>query len=177
MLETNRFILKPAIIENAEEITEFYIQNRMNFKAFFPNFPDNFYTLNHQMNVIKKQDNPFKNPRNVTFWVFHKENHKLVAYTKLSEIIRGYFQNCFISYAVHKDFQNLGFATEIVKRTIGFAFEELKLHRIEANIVVHNRASIKVAKNCSFHLEGISKNYLKIDDAWQDHFRFVFIGE
>lgn len=176
MLETNRFILKPSCIENAEEITNFYIQNRKHFQAYFPNFSDSFYTLNYQMELIKNQDNPFKNPRNIAFWAFHKENNKLVAYVKLSEIIRGFFQSCFLSYAVHNDFQNLGFATEIVKRTIGFAFEDLKLHRIEANIVHHNNASIKVAEKCGFQLEGISKKYLKINNAWQDHFRFVFLN-
>jgi len=177
MLETKRFILKPASIENADEITAFYCHNRKHFKPYFPNFSEDFYTSNYQIETIKNQDNPFKHPRNVTFWVFHKNNHKLVAYTKLSEIIRGFFQNCFISYAVHKDFQNLGFATEIVKRTVGFAFEDLKLHRIEANIVAHNDASIKVVEKCGFNLEGISKKYLKINDTWQDHFRFVFMQE
>ena len=42
-----------------------------------------------------------------------------------------------------------------------YAFEELGLHRIEANVMPKNKASLRVLEKNQFINEGISKYYLK----------------
>lgn len=56
-------------------------------------------------------------------------------------------------------------------------FEELKLHRVEANVQPTNTASIKLVTRCGFLKEGFSRRYLKINNVWCDHFRFALTYE
>ena len=58
-------------------------------------------------------------------------------------------------------FTGKGFMTEAISLILKFAFEDLKLHRIEANIQPHNLASIAVVKKNGFSKEGFSPKYLK----------------
>jgi ribosomal-protein-alanine N-acetyltransferase len=70
-----------------------------------------------------------------------------------------------------------GIATEAVKRIIEFTFDELILHRLEANVIPSNTASIKVLEKLNFVKEGYSENYLKINGRWQDHLRYALINK
>jgi ribosomal-protein-alanine N-acetyltransferase len=58
-----------------------------------------------------------------------------------------------------------------------FAFNELRLHRVEANIQPQNRASIAVLKRNGFSREGFSRRYLKIGGRWRDHERWAIVKE
>ena len=42
--------------------------------------------------------------------------------------------------------------TEAVEAAAGIAFEDLGLHRIEANIMPKNRASLRVAEKAGFYM-------------------------
>ena len=54
-----------------------------------------------------------------------------------------------------------------------FAFDELKLHRLEAACMPHNRGSIRVLEHNGFQREGLARRYLKIDGIWQDHLLYA----
>ena len=62
---------------------------------------------------------------------------------------------------------------EAIQTLVSFAFETLKLHRIEANILPRNLPSRAVAEKCHFEIEGISPKYLKINGVWEDHIHYV----
>ena len=70
-----------------------------------------------------------------------------------------------------------GFAKEAILRTVKFAFEELGLHRIEANIMPSNKLSIRTAEKCGFVYEGSSSKYLQINGKWEDHLHYVILNE
>lgn len=48
-------------------------------------------------------------------------------------------------------------------------FNELNLHRIEANIQPENQSSIQLVKSNGFRYEGFSPRYLKINNQWCGH--------
>jgi ribosomal-protein-alanine N-acetyltransferase len=54
-----------------------------------------------------------------------------------------------------------------------YAFERLRLHRLEANIQPENLASKRLAMNCGFHYEGYSPKMLKYGGKWRDHERWA----
>ena len=72
-----------------------------------------------------------------------------------------------------KEFVGRGYMTEVVNKVLEIAFEDLKLHRIEANIMPRNIPSIKVVQKCGFEKEGVSKKYLNVNGVWEDHYHFV----
>ena len=59
---------------------------------------------------------------------------------------------------------------------VEFIFEELTLHRIEANILPDNEQSIKLVKKFGFKKEGIARKYLYINGQWKDHARYSLIN-
>lgn len=52
---------------------------------------------------------------------------------------------------------------------IDYAFGELRLPRIMANYVPHNRPSKRLLTNLGFVTEGHAADYLLIDGRWQNH--------
>jgi ribosomal-protein-alanine N-acetyltransferase len=58
-----------------------------------------------------------------------------------------------------------------------YAFKQLKLHRLEANIQPGNLASIALIKRAGFVREGYSRRYLKICGQWRDHERWAILSE
>jgi ribosomal-protein-alanine N-acetyltransferase len=67
--------------------------------------------------------------------------------------------------------------TEALQLILKYAFETLKLHRVEANIQPGNVASIALVKRAGFTQEGYSRRYLKISGRWRDHERWALIAE
>ena len=59
--------------------------------------------------------------------------------------------------------------TEAINFAVDYAFKELKLHRIEAGVMPHNKGSIKVLEKAGFHKEGIAKENVRINGRWEDH--------
>ena len=67
--------------------------------------------------------------------------------------------------------------TEAIKLTIDYAFNSLRLHRMEANIRPENTASIALVKRLGFQLEGYSLRYLKIADEWCERARWALLAD
>jgi ribosomal-protein-alanine N-acetyltransferase len=68
-----------------------------------------------------------------------------------------------------KDHNGKGYTTQAVKLIVKHAFEELKLHRIEAGVMPHNIGSIRVLEKAGFHKEGLARKNVKINGKWEDH--------
>ncbi len=102
---------------------------------------------------------------------------EIVGVVNLSEISRGCFQNCFMGYWIGQPYRRQGFMTEALRLAMDYAFDDLDLHRVEANIIPSNAASIALIKRLGFRLEGLSQRYLKINGEWQDHERWALTRE
>ena len=54
-----------------------------------------------------------------------------------------------------------------------FAFQTLRLHRVEAACLPANAASIRLLEKRGFRREGFAREYLCIDGVWQDHLLYA----
>lgn len=106
-----------------------------------------------------------------------KADGAILGAINLSQIFRKAFQNAYLGYYLFEEAAGNGFMTEAVSLTLRFAFKDLKLHRIEANVQPENLKSIAVLKRCGFTKEGFSRRYLKIGGKWRDHERWAMIAE
>ncbi len=59
-----------------------------------------------------------------------------------------------VGYFVLRASTGKGIATEAARATIKFAFEHLRVDRVELQCAADNMASQRVAERCGFHLEG-----------------------
>ena len=54
-----------------------------------------------------------------------------------------------------KDGQGKGYAKDAVNTLVNYAFDELRLHCIYANILSYNEKSVHLFEKCNFQREGI----------------------
>jgi ribosomal-protein-alanine N-acetyltransferase len=111
------------------------------------------------------------------FLICHKQNRAVMGAINLSQIVRGLFQNAYLGYHIGAPFAAQGYMGEAIEILLRHAFQNLKLHRIEANVQPHNTASIALLKRAGFTKEGYSPRYLKICGRWRDHERWAIIAE
>ncbi len=112
-----------------------------------------------------------------SFFICRTQDAALVGVVNLNEIVRGGFQNVYLGYYGARRFARQGLMTEGLRLVIRYAFTQLKLHRLEANIIPDNAPSLALAKRVGMRLEGFSPRYLKIAGRWRDHERWAMTVE
>lgn len=115
-------------------------------------------------------------PNNYLFGIRQRASGALVGYADITNVVRGGFLSAYLSYYVFEGYQRQGVMTEGLKLVVRYAFGELRLHRLEANIQPGNVASIALVKACGFSKEGYSPRYLKIGGRWRDHERWALLA-
>ena len=95
----------------------------------------------------------------------------------LSSILRGPFQNGSIGYWIDKDVACEGLIPESVVVVLRFAFETLRLHRVEVAIIPRNAASRRVVEKLGLRSEGVALGFLEINGEWEDHVRYAITAE
>jgi ribosomal-protein-alanine N-acetyltransferase len=58
-----------------------------------------------------------------------------------------------------------------------FAFDDLRLHRLQVAIIPRNSNSRRVMEKLRFREEGVALRYLEINGAWEDHVRYAITTE
>jgi [ribosomal protein S5]-alanine N-acetyltransferase len=91
----------------------------------------------------------------------------------INSIIRGRFQCGSLGYNAFAPTASQGYLTEGVGLAVRYAFGQLQLHRLEANIQPGNHPSLRLIQRLGFRREGYSPEMLFIDGAWQDHERWA----
>jgi ribosomal-protein-alanine N-acetyltransferase len=118
-----------------------------------------------------------RSPRCAGIFAWLRDGKALVGVFVLSEIVRGHFQSAYLGYYGHASHSGQGLMTEALRLTTEYAFRDLGLHRVEANIQPGNVQSIALVKRCGFRLEGYSPRYLKIANQWRDHLRWALLRD
>ncbi len=117
-----------------------------------------------------------KNPLHIA--VFKKnDKSNIIGFINFSDISFGVFESCRVGYKVDSFERNKGYMQEALKKLSEIMFSELRLHRIEANVMPKNLPSITLLKNLGFVEEGYGKKYLKINGKWEDHIHFSLLNE
>jgi [ribosomal protein S5]-alanine N-acetyltransferase len=111
------------------------------------------------------------------FLVCDSGSGSIVGVVNLNSIVRGLFHSAYLGYYVGAEFAGQGYMTEGLKLVARFAFTEIGLHRLEANIQPENVASIALVRKCGFHKEGFSPRYLRVMGEWRDHERWALLGD
>lgn len=110
-------------------------------------------------------------------FVCERRSGQIVGVINMSNIVRGYFQSAYLGYWVGAPFAGRGWMTEALQLVVRHAFDEMKLHRLEANIQPDNLRSIALVRRCGFKKEGYSPRYLQIFGVWRDHERWAVLAD
>lgn len=126
---------------------------------------------------LKRYAEDVRNDQAYPFFLFERSDSVLVGGLTLTNIRRGVAQAGSLGYWVGAPFARQGYMTRAVRSLIPFAFDALKLHRLEAACIPTNQASVRLLERAGFTREGYAREYLCINGIWQDHMLFARITE
>lgn len=108
--------------------------------------------------------------KSLRFLIFRKNEYdKLIGICHFTQIFRASFQACYLGYKIDQKEEGKGVMYEALEKLIPFIIEDIGLHRIMANYMPANLRSANLLKRLGFGIEGFAKNYLKINERWEDH--------
>ena len=86
------------------------------------------------------------------------------------------FKIAEVWYKLHSNFWGKGYATEALNEILGFGFDTLQLHRIEAGCAVDNLGSIRVLEKVGMFREGRKRKVLPLKQGWSDNFHYAILA-
>ena len=95
----------------------------------------------------------------------------------VSNVVRGAMQSATVGYWVDEARAGHGYVPEALVLVLRFAFEDLRLHRVEIGIIPRNAASRRVVDKLAIREEGVAQRFLQINGVWEDHIRYGFTSE
>ncbi|WP_430788340.1 GNAT family N-acetyltransferase [Virgibacillus flavescens] len=156
-------------IDDAAAMLSLQTTNKVFFEKFSMEREDDYYTIESQVERVKKSQEAASDDKEYNFGIFRNDDNDLLGTINLFHVMRGSLQSAFIGYFMDQKQNGKGYTTEAVKLLVEHGFEKLNLHRIEAGVMPHNIGSIRVLEKSGFHKEGIAKKNVQINGKWEDH--------
>lgn len=178
MLNNGSIILRTSGEMTGAAVAEFYVRNREFLAPFEAVHEPEFYTAAYQQTVLDREVRDMQEKRGYHFYIFESNApERMIGIIRISSIVWGAFRSCFMGYKMDRDYVNRGYMTMAVSAVTRYAFTEIGLHRIEANVMPWNVGSLRVLEKCGYQKEGVSRKYLKINGKWEDHVHMVKLND
>ncbi len=166
-------VLRPPQMSDCAEWAALREASRDFLTPWEPTWPVDDLTRSSFRRRIKRYCEDQRNDLAYAFFVFRKYDDVLLGGLTLANIRRGCAQAGSLGYWMGAPYARQGYMTAAVRAIVLFAFETLKLHRLEAACIPANVASVRLLEKTSFKREGFARQYLCIDRIWQDHLLFA----
>jgi ribosomal-protein-alanine N-acetyltransferase len=111
------------------------------------------------------------------FLIRHTGDNAICGVVNLNVITYEALCSAYLSYYAVQKYSEKGYMKEGLGQVIDHAFNEMGLHRLEANIQPGNERSIRLVESLGFECEGYSPKYLKINGKWRDHERWALLAD
>ena len=142
-------------------------------KPWEPVWPADDLTRSAFKRRLKRYAEDMRLDQTYPFLLFDRRDNKLVGGLTLTNVRRGVAQAGSIGYWIGQPFAHQGYMTAGMRAFIPFAFDALRLHRLEAACIPTNNASIRLLEKTGFKREGYAREYLCINGLWQDHLLYA----
>lgn len=126
---------------------------------------------------LKRYAEDLRSDQAYPFFIFVDEGHRLVGGVTLTNVRRGVAQAGSIGYWIGEPFARRGYMAAAMRALVPFAFQGLRLHRLEAACIPTNAASIGLLEKSGFKREGYAREYLCINGVWQDHLLYARLAD
>ena len=102
---------------------------------------------------------------------------RLAGQVTLDNIVRGALRSGYLGYWIDRSVAGRGMASLAVALVCDHAFNQVGLHRVEADIRPENLPSQRLVERLAFQREGLLRRYLDIDGDWRDHISYALLAE
>lgn len=125
---------------------------------------------------LRRYRGEFDQGTGVAFFLFDARSETLTGGITLSNIRRGVAQTGSIGYWMGQRYAGQGMMLDAIRLVIPFAFDTLRLHRLEAACIPDNDRSVGLLEKAGFQREGLLKSYLRINGSWRDHYLYALVA-
>lgn len=167
--------LRFPLLDDYEAWAKLRIESRTFLEPWEPLWSADACTLLRYKGHLERYFRGRKNGDFYVFFIFSTKTNNLIGGISLGNIRRGVVQSGEIGYWCGEKHSGKGLMHEGLELMIDFAFQQLKLHRLEAASIPTNIRSIRLLEKCGFTREGLLRAYVKIRGEWQDHYLYSLL--
>ena len=142
-----------------------------------PTWPADDLTRTAYRRRIRRYQGEIRDEHAYPFFIYRPSDYVLLGGITLSNVTRGMTQTATIGYWMGERHAGRGVMTRALRVLAPFAFNSLRLHRLEAACLPHNRPSIRILEKIGFQREGLARGLVCINGRWQDHLVFALLSE
>ena len=170
-LVTERLVLSLPGPEAARRVLAYLLDNRDHLAPWEPPLPEGYLTMGYQADRLARAYEELAEDRAVRLYLVDRDDEggDILGALNFTQISRGGFQSCTLGYALAHRAEGKGLMQEALRAAIDFVWQELQLHRIQANYMPTNARSGRLLRRLGFVVEGYARDYLLIDGVWRDH--------
>ena len=170
-IETERLVITMPGTAEAARMVEYFARNHEHLAPWEPARTREFYAEDFWRTQLEESRREHAEDRSMRLVLFARgeQEPSAIGVVNFTGIIRGAFHACLLGYSLDHEQQGRGLMREALEASIGYAFEELRIHRIMANYQPQNLRSARLLRRLGFVTEGYAQSYLFIDGAWRDH--------
>lgn len=177
-IETARLVLRPPADRDFESWASLRERSRDFLAPWEPAWPDDSLTRDSYRRRVRRFHQNWRSDAGYALFIFHRTTSALLGGVTLSNVRRGVAQSASLGYWIGAPYAGRGVMGEAARAgVLPFAFDTLKLHRLEAACLPHNERSRRLLLRTGFQEEGLARKYLCIDGAWRDHTLFGLVAE
>lgn len=169
--------LRPPIASDYPAWAQLRAQSRAHLTPWEPQWSRDELTRTAFRRRLRHYFRESREDLGYAFFAFRAGDDVLLGGITLSNVRRGVSQAVSLGYWMGEPFVRRGHMTNAVRAVLPYAFEELRLHRVEAACLPINAGSVRVLENNGFTREGLARRYLKIDGEWRDHLLFAKLSD
>ncbi|WP_062076660.1 GNAT family N-acetyltransferase [Demequina globuliformis] len=168
-------LLRPLAMQDVPELSKLLTLQANYLQPWEPERAPSYFTEDGQRELARTAIAAREAGTRAPF-VICSDSGAIVGVLNLSGIVRGALQSCALGYWVRSELTGRGYATSAVAQAVDFAFDELHLHRVQAETLPENIASQRVLAHNGFRQYGMAPEYLSIAGRWRDHLMFQKIS-
>jgi ribosomal-protein-alanine N-acetyltransferase len=179
-LETSRVALRAPRAIDIAELRSLLTRNADHLRPWSPSPPPGTNPLGFTElgRSIAKQRRDWKAGTGYVFVALLREAREpIVGRVALTSIARGPWQSAQLGYWIDATNGGRGLMSEGVELALAFAFQHLRLHRVQAAVMPNNQPSRRVLAKRGFREEGYAERYLRIGSTWEDHVIYGLTAE
>lgn len=165
-LSSGNILIRRARLEDKEQLHQAVKDSMDDLTAWMP-WAHTKYSRNDAEDFLVTNVLNWEEGQEYNFLVFDKSTYRLLGGCGLNKIdLPNKVAN--LGYWIRSSEMGKGFATKATLLTALFAFEDLKLNRLEILVSVDNYPSLKVAKKVGAHWEGVLKKRILLKNKAHD---------
>ncbi|WP_144751419.1 ribosomal protein S5-alanine N-acetyltransferase [Bartonella saheliensis] len=168
-ITTKRTLSTLISLEDAEELSSYYLRNENHLRPFEPVKPTDYHTLKAWKTRTKAFAHESTQRCAYRYATRLKNDSPIIAIVNFTNVVRGVFQACHLGFSLDEKQQGKGLMFEILSALIRHIFDVYHLHRVMANYMPENIKSGNLLQRLDFEKEGYARDYLMISGKWRDH--------